>query len=69
MHEDKPSLASKGKPHLRLKGRIYMASITDVVHLQEPDLYRIQIFWQSDAGAVNNFIIRYINESTMLDWY
>lgn len=32
-------------------------------------LYRIQIFWKGDPGVVDNFIIRYVNEDTMRQWY
>ncbi|KAF3388518.1 Rho guanine nucleotide exchange factor scd1 [Penicillium rolfsii] len=69
MNKDKPSLTSKGKPRLQLKGRIYMANVTDIVCLQKPGLYRIQIFWKGDPGVVDNFIIRYVNEDTMRSWY
>ncbi|GFG17846.1 putative Invasion-inducing protein TIAM1/CDC24 [Aspergillus udagawae] len=78
MDKDKLSLTSKGKSRLRLKGRIYMANVTDVVCLQEPGLYSIQIFWQGDitrsssmikSGVVDNFIIRYINDDTMRNWF
>ncbi|KAJ5221654.1 uncharacterized protein N7469_010541 [Penicillium citrinum] len=69
MSKDKPSLAAKGKPRLQLKGRIYMANVTDIVCLQKPGLYRIQIFWKGDPGVVDNFIIRYSNEDTMRNWY
>lgn len=33
--KDKPN-TSKGKPRLVLKGRIYMANVTDIVWLQKP---------------------------------
>jgi len=69
MAKDKPSHAGKGKPRLQLKGRIYMANVTDIVCLQKPGLYRIQIFWKGDPGVVDNFIIRYSNEETMKTWY
>ena len=36
MNKDKPSLTAKGKPRLQLKGRIYMANVTDIVCLQKP---------------------------------
>lgn len=36
MNKDKPSLTAKGKPRLQLKGRIYMANVTDIVWLQKP---------------------------------
>ncbi|KAJ5107954.1 hypothetical protein N7456_004629 [Penicillium angulare] len=69
MNKDKPSLTAKGKARLQLKGRIYMANVTDIVCLQKPGLYRIQIFWKGDPGVVDNFIIRYVNEDTMRNWY
>ncbi|KAJ5665906.1 uncharacterized protein N7477_008354 [Penicillium maclennaniae] len=69
MNKDKPTLIGKGKPRLQLKGRIYMANVTDIVCLQKPGLYRIQIFWKGDPGVVDNFIIRYSNEDTMKNWY
>ncbi|KAJ5823254.1 CDC24 calponin [Penicillium robsamsonii] len=69
MQKDKPSLNAKGKARLQLKGRIYMANVTDIVCLQKPGLYRIQIFWKGDPGVVDNFIIRYANEDTMKNWY
>ncbi|GAM41651.1 hypothetical protein TCE0_042r14931 [Talaromyces pinophilus] len=67
--KDKPSANFKGKPRLQLKGRIYMANVTDVVLLQKPGSYRIQIFWKGDPGVVDNFIIRYVNEDIMKKWY
>ncbi|KAL2823918.1 RhoGEF GTPase [Aspergillus cavernicola] len=66
--KDKPS-TSKGKPRLQLKGRIYMANVTDIVWLQKPGSYRIQIFWKGDPGVVDNFVIRYQNENIMRQWY
>lgn len=38
MNKDKPSLTSKGKARLQLKGRIYMANVTDIVCLQKPGM-------------------------------
>ncbi|KAJ5679356.1 hypothetical protein N7462_007600 [Penicillium macrosclerotiorum] len=69
MNKDKPAVTAKGKPRLQLKGRIYMANVTDIVRLQKPGFYRIQIFWKGDPGVVDNFIIRYQNEDTMRSWY
>ncbi|KAJ5482709.1 hypothetical protein N7539_006155 [Penicillium diatomitis] len=69
MNKDRPSNSAKAKPRLQIKGRIYMANVTDIVGLQKPGLYRIQIFWKGDAGVVDNFIIRYISEETMRSWY
>lgn len=67
--KDKPATTAKGKPRLQLKGRIYMANVTDIVFLHRPGSYRIQIFWKGDPGVVDNFIIRYQNEDTMRKWY
>lgn len=67
--KDKPNPTVKGKPRLQLKGRIYMANVTDVVQLSKPGSYRIQIFWKGDPGVVDNFIIRYQNEDVMKKWY
>ncbi|CAL5874720.1 uncharacterized protein PFLUO_LOCUS9021 [Penicillium psychrofluorescens] len=69
LNKDKPNLANRSKARLQLKGRIYMANVTDIVCLQKPGLYRIQIFWKGDPGVVDNFIIRYQNEDTMRNWY
>ncbi|KAL4788121.1 hypothetical protein BJX76DRAFT_353423 [Aspergillus varians] len=66
--KDKPN-TTKGKPRLQLKGRIYMANVTDIVWLQKPGSYRIQIFWKGDPGVVDNFVIRYSNEDIMRKWY
>ncbi|KAF4179838.1 hypothetical protein CNMCM8927_000568 [Aspergillus lentulus] len=67
--KDKPATTIKGKPRLQLKGRIYMANVTDIVCLQKPGSYRIQIFWKGDPGVVDNFIIRFQNEDVMRKWY
>ncbi|KAJ5899186.1 hypothetical protein N7495_003930 [Penicillium taxi] len=69
MSKDKNPVTGKGKARLQLKGRIYMANVTDIVCLQKPGMYRIQIFWKGDPGVVDNFIIRYQNEPTMRSWY
>ncbi|KAE8377763.1 Pleckstrin homology domain-containing protein [Aspergillus bertholletiae] len=67
--KDKPATTVKGKPRLQLKGRIYMANVTDIACYQKPGSYRIQIFWKGDPGVVDNFIIRYQNEDAMRKWY
>jgi hypothetical protein len=36
MQKDKSSLNAKGKARLQLKGRIYMANVTEIVCLQKP---------------------------------
>ncbi|KAL5336787.1 hypothetical protein BJX70DRAFT_264020 [Aspergillus crustosus] len=46
-----------------------MANVTDIVWLQKPGSYRIQIFWKGDPGVVDNFVIRYQNEDIMRKWY
>ncbi|PGH02039.1 cell division control protein 24 [Blastomyces parvus] len=69
MSKDKPNAAPKGKPRLQLKGRIYMANVTEILSLQKPGSYKIQIFWKGDPGVVDNFAIRYQNEDTMRKWY
>ncbi|GKZ64509.1 hypothetical protein AnigIFM60653_004745 [Aspergillus niger] len=66
--KDKPAATIKGRPRLQLKGRIYMANVTDVLCLPKPGSYRIQIFWKGDPGVVDNFIIRYSNEDIMRKW-
>ncbi|PYI22445.1 Rho guanyl nucleotide exchange factor [Aspergillus japonicus CBS 114.51] len=66
--KDKPATTGKGKPRLQLKGRIYMANVTDVLCMPKPGSYRIQIFWKGDPGVVDNFIIRYQNEDVMRKW-
>ncbi|EGC43164.1 rho guanyl nucleotide exchange factor [Histoplasma capsulatum var. duboisii H88] len=68
MSKDKPNAAPKGKPRLQLKGRIYMANVTEVLSVQKPGSYKIQIFWKGDPGVVDNFSIRYQNEDTMRKW-
>ncbi|KAF9888001.1 hypothetical protein FE257_009391 [Aspergillus nanangensis] len=60
---------AKGKLRLQLKGRIYMANVTDIVCSSKPGTYRIQIFWKGDPGVVDNFVIRYQNEDTLRKWY
>lgn len=36
MQKDKASLNARGRARLQLKGRIYMANVTDIVCLQKP---------------------------------
>ncbi|PWY87592.1 Rho guanyl nucleotide exchange factor [Aspergillus heteromorphus CBS 117.55] len=66
--KDKPATTARGKARLQLKGRIYMANVTDVLCMPKPGSYRIQIFWKGDPNVVDNFIIRYQNESIMRKW-
>ncbi|KAI9761488.1 MAG: hypothetical protein M4579_000998 [Chaenotheca gracillima] len=58
----------KNKPKLQLKGRIFLQNVTDILKLQKPGSYTIQIFWKGDPG-VENFVIRFINEEVMNKWY
>lgn len=37
--KDKPTTTAKGKARLQLKGRIYMANVTDIVCLQKPGMW------------------------------
>ncbi|EFW21447.1 hypothetical protein D8B26_001646 [Coccidioides posadasii str. Silveira] len=70
MGKDKPNPnTQKGKARLQLKGRIYMANVTEILSLQRPGSYKIQIFWKGDPGVVDNFSIRYRDEETMRKWY
>lgn len=66
---NKPTTNSSHRQRLQLKGRIYMANVTDIVCLQKPGSYKIQIFWKGDPGVVDNFIIRYSNEDVLRKWY
>lgn len=36
--KDKPATTGKGKPRLQLKGRIYMANVTDVLCMPKPGM-------------------------------
>ncbi|KAI9845986.1 MAG: hypothetical protein M1837_004392 [Sclerophora amabilis] len=64
----KSATEKKTKPKLQLKGRIFMQNVTDILKLQKPGSYTIQIFWKGDPG-VENFVIRFINEEVMNKWY
>ncbi|KAL9115195.1 MAG: hypothetical protein Q9227_000989 [Pyrenula ochraceoflavens] len=66
-NKEKSSLTAKGKPKLMLKGRIFLANITDIATFQRQGNYAIQIFWKGDAG-VENFVIKYKNEDTLKKW-
>ncbi|EEP80422.1 conserved hypothetical protein [Uncinocarpus reesii 1704] len=46
-----------------------MANVTEILSLQRPGSYKIQIFWKGDPGVVDNFSIRYRDEETMRKWY
>lgn len=39
MSKEKSHAASKGKPRLQLKGRIYMQNLTEIVAIQKPGIY------------------------------
>lgn len=39
--KDKPSAPIKGKPRLQLKGRIYMANVTDILYSQKPGMFSL----------------------------
>ena len=39
---NKPLLDKKGKPKLQLKGRIFMANVTDVISVVKPGAYRFR---------------------------
>lgn len=54
--KDKPSANSKGKPRLQLKGRIYMANVTDVVLLQKPGMVFQHRFFSCFASCINRNI-------------
>ncbi|KAH9220269.1 Pleckstrin homology domain-containing protein, partial [Leptodontidium sp. 2 PMI_412] len=56
---------------LRLKGRIFMSNVTDVIALDragQPGNYTVQVFFKGDPG-IENFIIRFPDESVMKRWY
>lgn len=56
-----------GKPRLQLKGRIFMANVTDIMSSHRPGNYTIQIFWKGDPG-VENFVIKFKTEDVMKKW-
>jgi cell division control protein 24 len=85
MSMNKPTQPPGKKPRLQLKGRIFMQNVTETLSLQKPGIYKtapsptttlilglgsytVQIWWKGDPG-VENFIIRFINEATMREWY
>lgn len=65
--KDKPSLSLRGKPRMHLKGRIYLANVTDNVTTSGPGNYVIQIVWKGDP-ATESFIIKFKNDDTMKRW-
>ncbi|KAL8921524.1 MAG: hypothetical protein Q9208_005678 [Pyrenodesmia sp. 3 TL-2023] len=69
LRNDKTPVNLNGKVRLQLKGRIFMQNVTDVLSFvrTEKSSYTIQIFWKGDPG-VENFIIRFTNESEMNKW-
>lgn len=66
-NRERSTVTSKGKPKLMLKGRIFLANITDIATFQKQGSYAIQIFWKGDSG-VENFVIKYKNEETLKKW-
>ena len=52
---------------LQLKGRIFMANVTEVISLSKPGSYTVQIWWKGDPG-VESFVIRFQNEEAMKKW-
>ncbi|KAH6603771.1 guanine-nucleotide dissociation stimulator [Trichoderma cornu-damae] len=52
---------------LQLKGRIFMANVTDVVSLSKPGSHSVQIWWKGDPG-VENFTIKFLTEEMMKKW-
>ncbi|KAI4172588.1 MAG: hypothetical protein LQ343_003435 [Gyalolechia ehrenbergii] len=69
LRNEKTPLNLHGKVRLQLKGRIFMQNVTDVLSFvrTEKSSYTIQIFWKGDPG-VENFVIRFSNESEMNKW-
>ncbi|KAL9601935.1 MAG: hypothetical protein Q9219_002159 [cf. Caloplaca sp. 3 TL-2023] len=69
LRNEKAPVHLHGKARLQLKGRIFMQNVTDVLSFvrTEKSSYTIQIFWKGDPG-VENFIIRFSNESEMNRW-
>ncbi|KAI9875840.1 MAG: hypothetical protein M1830_007911 [Pleopsidium flavum] len=63
----RPTTEKKGKLRLQLKGRIFMQNVTEIISIQKPGSYTIQIFWKGDPG-VENFVIRFANEEIMRKW-
>lgn len=66
-NRERSTMTTKGKPKLMLKGRIFLANITDIATFQKQGSYAIQIFWKGDSG-VENFVIKYKNEDTLKKW-
>lgn len=50
--KDKPATTIKGKPRLQLKGRIYMANVTDIVCLQKPGMSVLPSLGQMPATVL-----------------
>jgi len=56
------------RPRLRLKGRIFIQNVTDVLPLQRPtNPHACQIFWKADVG-VENFVIVFPLLSSHNEW-
>lgn len=65
--KEKLPLSLRGKPRMHLKGRIYLANVTDNVSSSGPGNYVIQIVWKGDP-ATESFIIKFKNDDTMRRW-
>lgn len=66
-NKEKSTTTAKGKTKMMLKGRIFLANITDIATFQRQGNYSLQIFWKGDSG-VENFMIKYKNEETLKKW-
>ncbi|KAG4436220.1 hypothetical protein IFR05_008316 [Cadophora sp. M221] len=53
---------------LRLKGRILMSAVTQVISLAEPDNYRVRITFNKEP-EVECFFIQFANKGAMMKWY
>ncbi|PHH60706.1 hypothetical protein CDD81_1324 [Ophiocordyceps australis] len=62
------SRSNKNK-QLRLKGKIYLCNVFDVVSWSKPGSHNIQLCWRCDNGeGIDNLLIKYGNEETMRKW-
>ena len=52
---------------LRLKGRIFMYNVKNVVPYSKDGQYRMQVFWKGDADE-ESFMIHFHDEDTMRTW-
>ena len=60
---------SNGQPDLRLKGRIFLGDLTDVLRTYQAhlDSFRVQLFWRGDPG-IETVIVDFLDLSTANDW-